>query len=443
VGLRERYAILNIETENVRGIGVGDVDVYKVGVEIAYMNPAGVYVVGRLSSTPWQNTTLNNSMWDTNPFVGIAVGDFESTHKGDEIVVLSENGTLQLISRGPNTWENQVIGALPWAPPEWTFQTILSGQLVESSDAHEIVIIGEHYNWSTSTHTSRVLIVERVTNVTWTLTTIHTSANPLLCGAIGDVDPNLVGHELLIGGQNTNIIQLFHENGSWNTNLVYEWVGTIHSLAIGNIRPDLTGNEVALVIGNDLRVLAQTPTGWDPDTIWPSAAMQASMEQVMIADFDPYNPGEEVLGVGFVHANSRPILTLQSWNSVYWYTRILWNLVFPPESLATGNYDFAREGTEVVVANNPLTVVLAVPNITDRTIRAGQTVLLPALILIPATIVTFGFSDYISRVSERRRRNRALEMVTKGFVKCPECKRFVPKDKIEAHRRWHRTQQFR
>ena len=443
VGLRERYVINSISTENVQGVGIGDVDVYKLGIEVVYMTPAGVYVVGGLTATPWQNTTYRNPIWVTDPLVGITVGDFDATYKGDEIVVLSENGTLRLITRGSETWDNQVIGTVPWTPPEWNFQTILSGQLVESSESQEIVLIGEHYNWSTSTHTSRILVAERVNNTSWTLTPIHSVSTPLVCGAIGDVDPSLTGQELLVGGQDTNIIQVYHENGSWNTNVVFEWIGTIRSLAIGNIRPDRTGNEIALIIGNDIRMLSRTLTGWDPDTIWPSYTMQAGMNDVLIADFDPYNPGEELLGSGIIFRDNRPMLTLQSWNTVFWQSRILWYLVSPPVTLTAGNYDFAREGTELVVGSHPSTAILAVPNITDRNIRAGQTVLLPALILIPATIVTFGFADYMSRVSDRRRRNRALEMVTKGFVKCPVCKRFVPKDKIEAHRRWHRTQQFR
>ena len=443
VGLRERYAISSIDTENVQGVCIGDVDVYKPGIEVVYMNTAGVYVVGGLSATPWQNTTYRNSMWVTDPLVGITVGDFDNTYKGDEIVVLSENGTLRLITRSSETWNNQIIGTVPWTPPEWTFQTMLSGQLIESSESHEIVLIGEHFNWSTSTHTSRILIAERVSNVSWTLTTIHSVSTQLLCGTIGDIDSTLTGQELIVGGQETNIIQVYHENGSWHTDLVFEWVGTIRSLAIGNIRPDRTGNEIALVIGNDIRILSRTPTGWDPDTIWQSYTMQAGINEVLIADFDPYNPGEEVLGCGTVFANNRPMLILQSWNTIFWQSRILWYPLSPPETLTAGNYDFAREGTEVIVGNHPATAILAVPNIADRNIRAGQTVLLPALILIPATIMTFGFADYMSRVSDRRRRNRALEMVTKGFVKCPVCKRFVPKDKIEAHRRWHRTQQFR
>jgi hypothetical protein len=443
VGLRERYATNTFETVNVQAVGIGDVDVHKHGIEVIYMNPAGIYVVGGFTTNPWENTTFMNSRWDTDPLIGLTVGDFETSYKGDEIVSLSENGTLRLIFRGSETWNNQVIGTVPWTTPEWTFQTILSGQLVESSEAHEIVIIGEHFNWSTSTHSSHILVAEHVNNETWSLATVHSVPSRVLCGAIGDVDPSLTGQELIIGGLETNIIQIFFENGTWDNELVFEWVGTIRSLAIGNIRPDRPGNEIALVIGRDIRMLSQTPTGWDPDTIWPSSTLQMGIRQVLIADFDPFNPGEEVLGSGTVFADNRPVLILQSWNSVFWHSRILWYPIEIPETLATGNYDFAREGTELIVVNHPYSAVLAVPNITDRSIRAGQTVLLPALVLIPATMVTFGFADYLSRVSERRRRNRALEMVTKGFVKCPLCKRFVPKDKIEAHRRWHRTQQFR
>ncbi|MFX0168637.1 MAG: hypothetical protein ACFE89_04675 [Candidatus Hodarchaeota archaeon] len=443
VGLRERYVTSSIETTDVQGVGVGNVDVYKPGLEIVYLTPAGVYVVGGLSTSPWENTTYRNPVWDTDPLVSVSVGDFDSDHKGEEIAVLSYNGTLRLISRGIDTWENKIIGVLPWTPPELTIKAMISGQLIEASEAYEIVIIGEHYNWSSATHTSRVVIVEQFNNVTWSLTNIYTITNTLLCGAIGDVDPGFMGQELLVAGYHTGIIQLSYENGSWDTSLLFFWEDTIRSLEIGDAMADRPGYEIAFVKGNELWILSYSTSGWDPDTIWASSAMKAGISQTLVEDFDPYSPGHEVLGVGTVFENDRPILTIQSWNTIYWDTRILWNLIYQPEVVVTANFDFTREGSEVIVANHPLSVILAVPNISDRSVRAGQTVLLPALVLIPATVLTFGLADYISRVSERRRRNQVLEMVTKGFVKCPSCKRFVPKDKIEAHRRWHRTQQFR
>jgi hypothetical protein len=100
-------------------------------------------------------------------------------------------------------------------------------------------------------------------------------------------------------------------------------------------------------------------------------------------------------------------------------------------------------GTEIFIVHSPQITVLSIPNGLDRIFRAGQTVLLPAILLLPATILLFAAADYLGRVAEARRRNRTLEMVSKGYVKCPICKRFIPKDKAEAHRRWHQTMQFR
>jgi hypothetical protein len=166
------------------------------------------------------------------------------------------------------------------------------------------------------------------------------------------------------------------------------------------------------------------------------------MNSVFIADIDPFSPGEEILGLGTSGGTGESVLVVLK-HGLLWLPSLLWNLGSHPASVAVSNFDFNRMGTEVVLAYTPQTVVLSVPSTTDRTFRAGQTVLLPALFLLPGTLILFALADYIGRVGEARRRRRTLEMVAKGYVKCPICKRFIPKDKAEAHRRYHRTAQFR
>jgi hypothetical protein len=202
------------------------------------------------------------------------------------------------------------------------------------------------------------------------------------------------------------------------------------------------GNEIAVVRNQDIRVFYLHTGDWISTTIWSDHIMEIGIESVFIGDMDPFHPGQEVLGVGVVYESAQSVLVIIR-HAILWLPSILWHLVEPPTSVAVMNIDFDRMGTEIIIANPPQTAVLSVPNIIDRTLRSGLAVLIPAILLLPATFLLFALADYIGRVSDERRRARALEMVSKGYVRCPICRRFIPKDKAKAHQKWHRTQQFR
>ena len=90
VGLRDRYLTDAYPTQDVNEIVLGDLDVYKPGLEMAYLTPSNVYVVGGLTTGSWQNTSYRNPDWEVNPLIAMTVGDFDANHKGDEIVVLHQ-----------------------------------------------------------------------------------------------------------------------------------------------------------------------------------------------------------------------------------------------------------------------------------------------------------------------------------------------------------------
>jgi hypothetical protein len=442
VGLRDRYLTDAYPTQNVDEIAVGDLDVYKPGLEMAYLTPSSVYVVGGLTTGSWQNTSYRNPDWEINPLIAMTVGDFDSNHKGDEIVVLSQNGTLTLILRGTFTWLNVEIGVLPDEPPIWMTNQMFSGQLILTSITEEIAIVGEHFNWSTTTTTGRIYVASRVNSTSWQVEQVFVEPNPLLSGTIGDVDSTNEGEELLAGGIDTGVFYLKFDNGSWTEERILSWLGLTRSIAVGDFMVQHSRNEITAVRDHDIRVFYFQSSEWRAITVWSAPHMQVGMESVLVGDIDPFSPGQEILAVGTVYEGNQPILAVLRY-AIVWIPNVLWSFLEPPTSVAVMNVDFTRMGTEILVAESTNTGVLSVPSGLDRIVRAGQAVLLPAAFLLPATILLFGLADYIGRVSEARRRNRSLEMIARGFVKCPKCRRFIPKNKYKAHREWHRTAQFR
>jgi hypothetical protein len=442
VGLKERYLTEIYSTNDVRQIAVGDLDVTRPGLEMVYMTPSTVFVIGGLTSIPWQNTTYRNPSWEINPLTALSVGDFDTAHKGDEIAVISQNATLFLIYLGQFGWETATIGVLPDAQLAWTTNNMVSGQLISISGADEIAIIGQYYNWSSTVLTGRIYVANRINSTTWQIDQIHFGSHPLLCGAISDIDRSHEGDELVTGGAYTGIFLLSFDEGNWIEEELGLWADPVRAITVGDFMVQKAGNEIALVKDQDIFIYYQELDEWRPTTIWSARIMQIEMDSVLVGDFDPFSPGHEILGVGSLSENSQPILVVLRY-ALTWVPSIFWYLLEPPVCVVASNFNLQRMGTEVAVANPSQTTVLSVPNIMDRTFRASQAVLLPALLLLPTTMILFALADYVGRVSEARRRRRTLEMVSRGYMKCPICKRFIPKDKAEAHRKWHRTEQFR
>ncbi len=443
IGLRDRYVTCGYSTIGANQVAVGELDVAQPGQEMAVLTTSHINVMGDLTSLPWEETVYSKANWESDPLIAMSIGNFDDEHKGDELIVVSESGLLVLITEDAPSWTSEVIGILPWTSPVWTTHAMASGQIIYNSISHEVAIVGEHYNWTTSTTTGRVYVVERLNNVTWQISQAAIFSSPLHCVAMGDVNISHPGDEIVTAGPVTGVLSITYSGGLWESETIYPFGFIIRSIAVGNIIPSTRSYEVAFVMDREVVTLFYEGGRWQSELLWDSNLMGSGMDSVEIGDIDPFIPGLEILGSGFVFETYRPILVGFSYTSVTRQPWIVWNPIEQPTEIVVTNIDFYRVGAEIILVNDPTSAVLSIPNDGDRTMRASSAVLLPAFLFLPATFLIFALADFIGRVSDLRRRRYALEMVSKGFVKCRLCQRFVPKDKLEAHLRWHRTQQFK
>ncbi len=443
IGLRDRYVTKGYSTVEASQVVVGELDVAEPGHEMAFLSPSHVSVLGGLTSVSWGETVYSKSNWENDRLVTMSIGDFDGDQKGDELIVVSESGMLILIAEDGSGWTSEVLGYLPWTAPEWTTYAMASGQIIYNSTSFEVAIVGEHYNLTTSTATGRVFVVERLNNVTWQINQAAIFSNPLYCVATGDVNITQPGDEIVTAGSITGVHSITYSGGLWESEDLYPFGFIIRSIAVGNVIPSTRSYEVAFVMDREVVILFYEGGRWQSELLWDSNLMGSGMESVEIGDIDPFLPGLELLGNGFVFETNRPILVGFSFTSIIQQMWIVWNPLEHPVEVVVSNFDLNRVGAEIILVYDPATAVLSIPNEGDRTMRASSAVLLPAFLFLPATFLIFALADYIGRVADLRRRRYALEMVSKGFVKCRLCQRFVPKDKLEAHLRWHRTQQFK
>jgi hypothetical protein len=442
VGIRERYVVSSLPCTDVAGMAVGDVDVRSPGDELVFWKANDIYVVCNVTAGPKLETAYTQLPTDDNRLTGMAIADFMPERKGQEIMAVTENGTVLLLWRAAGFWNSTNVASLPWPSPVWTTRAVVGARLDASVPAAELAIAGEYFDWPTMNRTGRVLVVSPVTNVTWQVSLAYTSAKPLVTAAAGDLDPHHPGLELLTAAGAT-LRLLAVTNGSWSSRDFFTWVGIIPSITVGNINASRLGYEVAIVKDGKFFLFSYNGTAWDPDQIAWSGDAQISLQTLTACDVDPSNAGDEVLGLGVNVDSGDSVLLVLEYNGLLWTNRIL--LVLPKGYVAAtqaGTFDFSRVGTEIVVAGRDVLSIYAIPNFVDRTVRATSAVLLPAVVLLPSTVVLFVLADHVGRVAVERRRKYGLLMAAKGFVQCPICKRFLPRANLGAHRRMHSRQQL-
>ncbi len=437
VGIQERYTVCAYPYQDIQDITIGDLDANHIGCEVALMTPSGISVVGDITYSPWAKTVYENPDWVLNPIVAFAADNFDPKLKSLELIALTLNGTLLLIEQNASNWDIRVIGSLPWGDPIWTTHAVTSGQLNSTSEAAELVIVGEYFDVPTMSHLGCAIIVQSLDNVTWQIETVYTTSKSLLCTAVGNVDSTTTEEELVMAGQESNVISLKRANDTWQSEILFSWSRAIPSITIGDFLLDKVGYEIGLVLGADVFTLYKSGNSWTPKQIWDNDETQTNLQFLIACNIDPWNPGDELLACCTNIALQGAQFYILAYNSETWTHRVLLNLLSAPTTIEVGNIDFYRDSDEIIFASSSYVNILAIPNGVDRTIRAFVSVLLPALVLFPSTIILFILADYISRVSVIRRRNYTLQMVARGFAKCPYCKRFVPKDRMKAHRRTH------
>jgi hypothetical protein len=435
IGIRERYVTEIFPTINAKDTKLADVNPNRPGKELILLTSSGIYIINDFSANRSSENAYSHPNADENPLIAFAVGDFNPQQKAKEIMVLSANGTLIHIEQIADNWRATRLDSLPWQSPVWTTHSVVAGQIITNSSAEEFIIIGDHFDWPTMNHTGRVMLFHHPDNGTWQLEEIFQDSNPLLCAAIGNLYPS-PGLEVIIGGE-SGTIWSFDFNATWNVEPLFTWRGAIQSLTMGEFMWYYYGTEIACVLDHEGFILRRAGTQWQPQQIWRSDQRLAELNQILSGDVDPYHPGDELLCRVTASTNHRSILYFISNDQYLWNIHYLETLWTTPIDLQIGNINFNRDGDEIFIINDFLISVLSIPNDNDRTIKAGYGVLLPAVILFPLATLLFALADYIGRAAERRRRQYALEMVAKGFARCPYCRRWIPRDKMEAHRRSH------
>jgi len=224
-------------------------------------------------------------------------------------------------------------------------------------------------------------------------TDYNTSANAV---EISDVDSQAPGNELIFTGWGWGTAEAYYNGTTWQSKFIcnrsYEmWYDP--ALAVGDIDPDVEGNEIVEGLYELIVWTYDNTTGnWTNTTIWnPWSETYATVHDVKIGDFDPIHEGVELL-----------VLTTglyefyKSQNGSWVKTEIIREIpVWDVYACDVGNFDPRFDGNEVIV--------FTAENITEFAWNGTE--------WYNETIVIPGYYIRSGRVSEINTTNNVSEIV--------------------------------
>ncbi|MEO0136321.1 MAG: choice-of-anchor J domain-containing protein [candidate division WOR-3 bacterium] len=144
---------------------------------------------------------------------------------------------------------------------------------------------------------------------------VNSSINDIV---FGDGDNNPTTRDFYINIAQTSpsaaIMRVQWDGSAWDTaRILLSGTVAARGIAIGDIVPTLSGNEIYVVGGARLWQLYWNGTSWDTLTI--SSALSSAYDAV-IGDINPLFPGNEI---GIVHGSTSYQVSIWNWTGAYWY----------------------------------------------------------------------------------------------------------------------------
>ncbi len=266
-------------TNGIVSVAIGDVD--GDGMNEIIFGQAG----GNLKRVKWSGGSWNVTQIDSQgtAVYDIAIGDADNNGVTD-IIFARYNYVLRSYWTG-SVWQTNII----WSGDGSICQGVAIGDFDSSLPGNEIVA---------TTYNGRVLHI-RWNASTWdTLTMHYNSICSFYDPAIGDFDTLNIGNEIVFGNATVTItygsvIELFGSGINWTSRVIYTPVGTnegYQNLAIGDVLDEHPGFEIVGTgirsTTDSVRVFYGSGTSWANQTI--TGFSQVPALGVAIGDINKY-----------------------------------------------------------------------------------------------------------------------------------------------------------
>jgi hypothetical protein len=229
---------------------------------------------------------------DSKAMDGVAIGDADPTHYGQEIISVCRNGNTYMAS-----WNN--VTASFESEAIWNSQgqqlTAVVGDL-KPGNGNEVLVVGlaTGKEGDVSAGNGTATLLSR-SGTAWTPALIY-QEKALIHGAdIGDVDPTIPGNEAIVTSFtfNTTMVWWDAQEGAWNSSFIYQDSNNVRKVVIADLLPERPGNEfVAVSKSGNVTLAYGNHTNWTVKTIHNSIPLA----RVAVGDIDANGQLEIYLG---------------------------------------------------------------------------------------------------------------------------------------------------
>jgi hypothetical protein len=235
----------------------------------------------------------NGSSWDTlrlwdgdgSTCYGVAIGDFDATHAGNEIVTVTYNGLIMGITwnNAMSTWDTATIYTPAAA---WHLYDVEVGDFDSDHAGEEIVVA----NGGTIASTEGSIIEIYGSGSSWSHRPLYTPTGSQYVRelAIGDCLDEHIGNEIVFATSTSpyEATVVYGSGSTWDNQAIFTPGGTSYGVAVGDVDQYRVTNDEIAVTGsydvyeaeqfwptNDLAVTTGAPYSYpfvisDPESLW-------------------------------------------------------------------------------------------------------------------------------------------------------------------------------
>jgi hypothetical protein len=331
--------VIFTDSDKIRGLGIADVDPSHKGNEILVFGYSTNVNMLVKSGSLWTSRVIFS---DTGRSHDLAVGEADSAHPGPEIIIAGYSKNITMISVSP--WYYKVLSSYISKTSGCTF-----GDLDPTRDGNEIVTVNGD---------GLVSMIFQTETGAWDDIELWQGEGELITPVIADCYPDNPGNELVVVGMAKGpegegagqATMIYGSGDNWKSAIIYTAPDMLHGLAIGDLDPNHEGNEIiTMSFGFDVEILTPNgtgPTDWTVTHMWKG---EGKVRKGIIDDVDPNHKGNELVVV-----DKSGNCTMLYGSGTDWTAQTLWTDPGVPglARVAVGEVDPTIPGKEVIVGGD-------------------------------------------------------------------------------------------
>ncbi|WP_455392132.1 COG1470 family protein [[Eubacterium] cellulosolvens] len=237
--------------------------------------------------TIW-NSSKNESSTKHNHIYGIDIGDLDDRYTGNEIAIADAvTMNVYILTKNGSSWQEHVV------PVADVPRNVKIGEFDYSHPGLELLVM--------CVNGSVYKVAFEAVQDTWSAVEIFKDTNTPFNAVFDDFNSTHTGNEIILTGLSWNTTIIWGSNSRWYNKTIWHAPGALEGIAYGEFDPLHEGKELCLTgYLNTAVMLYKNAIGWYNELIYSDPdPLQTELNGVLVTDFYPLNPGNELIIIGF------------------------------------------------------------------------------------------------------------------------------------------------